>query len=92
MNNEGNKSKKIRYKYTVKTNKNKKLSGFIEAHNQNEVNEFLKSEGYTVLKIEKSSVLDMKIGSKKLKYSELIFMLTQLSTYLKAGIPLIDSV
>ena len=48
------------------------------------------NEGYNVVKVEVSK--DINIGSKKLKYNELGFMLTQLSTYLKAGISLIDSV
>ena len=34
----------------------------------------------------------MEIGGTKLNYAELAFLLTQLSTYLKAGIPLIDSI
>ena len=39
-------------------------------------------------------ILNAQIGgsSVRLKMSELAFILTQLSTYLKAGIPLIDSV
>ena len=84
--------KKTKYKYKVKDKKNKKLEGYLDAYNKNEVASYLKNEGYTILKIEKVSVLNLNIGSKKMKYAELIFMLTQLSTYLKAGIPLIDSV
>ena len=37
-------------------------------------------------------LLNMEIGGTRLNYSELAFLLTQLSTYLKAGIPLIDSI
>ena len=91
MNKEG-KNKRVKYRYKVKNDKGKTITGFLSAQNKAEVAEYLKSEGYKILKIDKTSVLDLNVGSNKLKYSELIFMITQLSTYLKAGIPLIDAV
>ena len=93
VNKSSGKSKKITFKYKVTTQKGKNIVGYIDAYNKNEVISYLENEGFKVLKIEsQSSVLNMKIGSSKLKYSELEFMLAQLSTYLKAGIPLIDSI
>lgn len=86
-------SKKIKFKYRVENQKGKKFYGYLDAYTQAEVVSYLQNEGYTVIKIEpQNSVLDMKIGGNKLSYSELAFLLTQLSTYLKAGIPLIESI
>lgn len=87
------KSKKVKYKYRVQNQKGKKFYGYLDAYTQAEVVSYLQNEGYTILKIEaQNSILDMKIGGNKLSYSELAFLLTQLSTYLKAGIPLIESI
>ena len=87
------KSKKVKYKYRVENQKGKKFYGYLDAYNQAEVISYLENEGYKIIKIEaQNSVLNMQIGSGKLSYSELSFLLTQLSTYVKAGIPLIDSV
>ena len=87
------KSKKVKYKYRVENQKGKKFYGYLDAYNQAEVIAYLENEGYKIIKIEaQNSILDINIGSNKLNYSELVFLLTQLSTYLKAGIPLIDSV
>lgn len=87
------KSKKTKYKYRVENQKGKKFYGYLDAYSKAEVISYLQNDGYKIIKIEEqNSVLDMNIGSNKLSYSELAFLLTQLSTYLKAGIPLIDSV
>lgn len=87
------KPKKTKYKYRVENQKGKKFYGYLDAYSKAEVISYLQNDGYKIIKIEEqNSVLDMNIGSNKLSYSELAFLLTQLSTYLKAGIPLIDSV
>ena len=86
------KAKKTRFKYKVQNQKGRTITGYIDAHNEKEVISYLQNEGLKVLRIEKqNSVLNMQIGGNKFKYSELEFMLAQLSTYLKAGIPLIDA-
>ena len=93
VNKSNNKLKKTTFKYNVTNQKGKNIVGYLDAYNKNEVISYLENEGFKVLKIDsQSSVLNMQIGSNKLKYSELEFMLAQLSTYLKAGIPLIDSI
>ena len=85
--------KKKTYKYKALDVKGKKVQGLLDAYDENEVVSYMRNEGYKIVKIEsQNSILDKQIGSKRLKYSELIFILTQLSTYLKAGIPLIDSI
>ena len=85
--------KKTKFKYRVENQKGKKFYGYLDAYSEAEVISYLQNEGYRIIKIEaQNSVLNMRIGGGKLSYSELAFLLTQLSTYLKAGIPLIDSV
>lgn len=85
-------TKKTKYKYQVVNSKGKKIFGYLDAYNQSEVISYLQNEGYKILKVEaQNSILSMQIGTK-LNNSELAFMLTQLSTYLKAGIPLIESI
>jgi len=86
-------SKRKRFKYKAQTDKGKIITGFLDAYNQTEVTSYLKNEGYKILKIEEvNAILNMEIGGGRLSYAELAFLLTQLSTYLKAGIPLIDSI
>lgn len=82
--------------YRVKNSSGKVVNGSLEAKTISEVEVFLKNEGYEIIKIEpkKSNPLTMDIAifGKKIKGGELSFMLTQLSTYIKAGIPLVDCV
>lgn len=82
------------FNYTIRLNNGKKYTNTLEALSKEDVESFYKEEGYEVLKVTevKGINLNVDIGGTKLNASELSFMLTQLSTYLKAGIPLIDSV
>ncbi len=82
--------KKTRFKYQIINSQGEKVKGYIDAYSISEVKAYLENEGYEIVKIELSK--DIVIGGSKLSYSELGFVLTQLSTYLKAGISLIDSV
>ncbi len=88
--------KLTRYKYTVKDEKGKIYIDYFDAENKIEVESFLISQGYQVVEI-KEDKLSMQFGiggarTKKMSYKELSFFLTQLSTYIKAGIPLTDAV
>ncbi len=72
------------------------VNGFIEAFSKQEVFEFLESQDYQVYKISANKFIESLYGKKqfskkKLKTKDLIFWLTQLSTYLKSGIPLTDA-
>lgn len=84
------------FNYTAKDSSGKTIKGSFDAKTITEVQAFLTSEGYEVINIapQKKNALTMDIAlfGNKLKSSELSFMLTQLSTYLRAGIPLVDSV
>jgi len=64
---------------------------------KSDVNAFLVNEGYEVFSIKTSKLINMLYGSssftnKQMKVKDLLFWLTQLSTYIKAGITLTDSV
>ena len=85
--------KLISYKYKVKDSSGKIQSNTFEAASERDVRSFLTNEGYEVIEIKERSKYDIDLGGTgKIKVGALAFMLTQLSTYLKAGIPLLNSV
>ncbi len=81
-----------KYRYTIINGVGKKETGTFDAEAENDVRSFLTSLNYQVLEIKERSKYDIDIGEGKFGASDLSFSLTQLSTYLKAGIPLADSV
>lgn len=81
-----------RYRYTVINNIGKKENGTFDAEEENDVRNYLLGLDYQVLEVAERSKSDIDIGSTHIKPADLSFSLTQLSTYLKAGIPLADSV
>lgn len=89
--------KKKRYNYVVKDMSGKSLNGYLDAFSQIDVHSFLLSQGYEVYSITEDKLssrlgLVQLGGTRKMKNKQLIFFLTQLSTYIKAGIPLVESV
>jgi type IV pilus assembly protein PilC len=85
--------KLISYRYKVKDSSGKVSSNTFEAPSEREVRAFLTNEGYEVIEIKERTKYDIDIGGNgKIKTGDLAFLLTQLSTYIKAGIPLINSV
>ena len=82
----------IKYRYTIINGVGKKENGTFDAESENDVRNFLLSLDYQVLEVKERSKLDIDIGGGKFTASDLSFSLTQLSTYLKAGIPLAESV
>ena len=81
------------YRYTIINNLGKKESGTFDAEDAEDVRNFLVGQDYQVLDVKVRSKYDIDVGSGgKVKASDLSFSLTQLSTYLKSGIPLADSV
>lgn len=80
------------FRYTIINGVGKKEQGTFEAESEDDVRNFLLSLEYQVLEVKERSKLDVDIGSGKLGASDLAFSLTQLSTYIKSGIPLVDSV
>lgn len=84
------------YRYQAKDSEGHDTTGYLVAYTKQEVFNFLESEGYTVYKLETNKYIELLYGQKqfakrKLKTKDLIFWLTQLSTYLKSSIPLTDS-
>lgn len=86
--------KKMNYHYVAKTADGKMEKGYLGAFSKLDVHSYLLAEGYEVyeIKIIKGLSFGQGIGSHKIKIAELVFFLTQLSTYIKAGIPLVDSI
>ena len=89
--------KKDYYKYTGIDSKGKKVKGSLSATSKITLNNFLASEGIKVLTIKKDFAYNFlrRIGldsEKELKTKDLIFWLTQVSTYLKAGLTLNDTI
>ncbi len=83
------------YSYEVLNQQGQKIKGQIDGVSTAEIKAFLENEGFQVIRIDAmKGIMNAQIGgsSVRLKMSQLAFILTQLSTYLKAGIPLIDSV
>ena len=80
------------YRYTIINGVGKKEKGTFDAESEDDVRNFLLSLNYQVLEVKERSKLDIDIGGGKFTAADLSFSLTQLSTYLKAGIPLADSV
>ena len=90
-----NKDELLTFNYVVKDSYGKQIKGSFDAKSKNEVESFLVNEGYQIVSIElkKKTKWNMEINiGLKFKSGDLSFALTQLSTYIKAGIPLIDSV
>ena len=87
---------KIMYEYVVKDQDGKILKGYADGYSKVEIHSYLLSEGYQVYSIRTNRWIQMLHGSRgsnktKIKTKDLIFFVTQLSTYLKSGITLIES-
>lgn len=83
----------ISFRYYALNSNRKKITGIFDAESESDVRGFLSNEGYEVLKVEIKKPYDVELGGNgRLKAVDLAFSLTQLSTYIKAGIPLVDAV
>ena len=80
------------YRYTIINDNGKKENGTFEAESADDVRHFMSSMDFQVLEVKERGKLDIDLGASKFHASDLSFSLTQLSTYIKAGIPLADSV
>ena len=89
-------NEKIIFKFTAKNPKGKIETGQFQGYSKLDVHSYLLAEGYEVYEItakSKASIFNTDLGlNRPMKKSLLIFYLTQLSTYLKAGIPIVDSI
>ena len=84
---------KLHFKYKAKNQKGKIINGTFDAYNIEQAKRFLSNNGLEILNISLRGKydFDINIGSP-LSTADLAFALTQLSTYIRAGITLIDSV
>ena len=81
------------YRYAIINTMGKKEQGVFDAESENDVRNFLLAQDYQVLSVAERSKYDIDIGGNgKIKAADLAFSLTQLSTYIRSGIPLADSV
>ena len=83
------------YKYVAKSSETGKVeTGYFAAFSKLDVHSFLMSEGYEVYEItpQKNIAKSLTIFSPKFSASDLDFFLTQLSTFLRSGITLVESV
>lgn len=87
---------KIMYEYIAKDQDGKIIKGHAAGYSKVEIHSYLLSEGYEVYSIKTNKWIQSLYRSDgtnkvKIKTKDLIFFVTQLSTYLKSGITLIES-
>ena len=85
------------YKFTVKDENGKIFSDTINGLSKLDVNSYLLNEGYEIYSIKTSPLIDFlykdsSFLGKSMSTKDLIFWLTQLSTYLKAGLNLSEAI
>ena len=88
-------TKKVKYNYTARDKDGKITKSSLSAFSKLEVHSFLESQGLDVLDIKESKYgtkFGLLLTDKQMSTKDLTFFLTQLSTYIKSGIPLIDAV
>lgn len=84
------------YEYLIEDSEGNIEKNYFNAYSKAEVYSYLKSEDNKVYEIKTSKMINLLHGSKmtkgnKFKTKDLVFLLAQLSTYLKAGIALADA-
>ena len=85
---------KFPYQYKYKKKNGKFAYGTFDAYNIEQAKTFLTNEGYEIAEIKevkKNIFTNSLILTSPIKTGEMAFALTQVSTYLKAGISLIES-
>ena len=87
---------KVMYEYVVKDKDGKIIKGHADGYSKVEIHSYLLSEGYEVYSIRTNRLIQLLYSSRgtnkvKIKTKDLIFFVTQLSTYLKSGITLVES-
>ena len=87
--------KRVPWAYVAKNSRGKKIRGYFYAYNKKDVEYFLESEELEVVSVKTSKTIQLLNHGfrrdKKLKTKYLVFMLTELATYIKAGIPLSEA-
>lgn len=89
-------TKSIRYRYKVRDKNGNVSKGKLDSFSKVDVHSFLMNQGYDVLEIVEDDLVNklglVQLTTRQMSDKDLSFFLTQLSTYIKAGIPLIESI
>lgn len=89
-------NKNVRYKYKVRDKNGNIITDKLDALSKVDVHSFLMSQGYDVLEIKEDELVKklpfLQTTNRQMSDKDLNFFLTQLSTYIKAGLPLVDSI
>ena len=84
-----------RYRYKIKQPDGQIVDSFFDAENKIDVESFLSNKGNQIISIEEDKLSSLGLfspaKSSKMSAKDLNFFLMQLSTYIKSGIPLLDS-
>ena len=85
------------YRYLIRNKEGKLIKGYFPAFSKMDVYSYLTDEGYIVYEIVTSPMINFLHAEatafkQKMKTKDLVFWLTQLSTYIRAGIALADAV
>lgn len=80
------------FKYIIINDMGKKEQGSIEAESEEQIRSFLTNSGYNIKLVTPRGAGDIEISFGKMSAQDLAFSLTQLSTYIKSGIPLANAV
>ena len=91
-----NSNKKLRFTYKIRLENGKIVSDYFDANNEQNVKIFLESQGYDVVSIKEDKLSNMlgltKVEStKRMRYKDLTFFLTQLSAFVRSGVTLVDA-
>lgn len=83
---------KIPFRYKAKDKKGKVIESTFDAYNLEQAKKFLEAEGLEIISIKARGKMDVDIViGNAFTTADLSFALTQLATYIRAGIPLVDS-
>ena len=89
-------TKNVRYQYKVRDKSGNISTGKLDALSKVDVHSFLMNQGFDVLEIKEDEIFNklglVQLTTRQMKDKDLNFFLTQLSTYIKAGIPLVDAI
>jgi len=88
--------KAVMWEYVCRSPEGKTVKGYFAAHSKLEVHSFLQTQNMIIYSIRTNKWIQAMYSSlngngAKLKRKDLIFFLTQLSTYIKSGIPLVEA-
>ena len=94
--NNGKKVKMTRYKYKIKDMDGKIVESYFDAEKKIDVESYLLNKSYEIISIEEDKLstslgLAAVTSARKMSSKDVNFFLTQLSTYVKSGIPLLNS-